>query len=318
MKRLCFVLLMGLYALAANSQDKTFIVNGATPNLYLLHTVEAKENLFIIGRNYNQGAKTIAAANGITTQSVIRVGQKIKIPLTAANFSQDGKKGADDVFVPVYHVLGDKEWLYRVSVTHNKVPVELIEKWNGVLNSNVQKGMKLVIGFLKVKQGQSSLAKEENEKIVKVEDDPGKDPATPIKEDAPPVAPPVAEKKPVVAPANPVVKTEPVQQPALGEGFFKKDYMIRNTITSTGTCAIFKTVSGWQDGKYYALVNNVPTGTIVKVTNPATGKIIYAKVLGDIPEIKGSEGLLIRISNAAASALGATEEKFTVELSYGK
>ena len=79
---------------------------------------------------------------------------------------------------------------------------------------------------------------------------------------------------------------------------------------------IFKSTSGWQDGKYYALMNNVPVGTIIKIDHPVTRKSVYAKVLGQLPEMKESNGLAIRLSDAAAAELGAGAFKFNVEVSY--
>ena len=63
-------------------------------------------------------------------------------------------------------------------------------------------------------------------------------------------------------------------------------------------------------------MNNIPVGTIVKVSVPGTDKIIYAKVLGQLPDMKESAGLAIRISNAAASELGTGEGRFNVEMKY--
>jgi LysM repeat protein len=82
----------------------------------------------------------------------------------------------------------------------------------------------------------------------------------------------------------------------------------------TGVAATFKSTSGWQDKKYYILINNIESGTIVKVS--AGGKSVYAKVLGGMPEMKENSGVLLRISNAAASYLGIIDPKFTVEISY--
>ena len=70
--------------------------------------------------------------------------------------------------------------------------------------------------------------------------------------------------------------------------------------SSSGQAGIFKSTSGWQDGKYYALMNNATVGTIVKVTDQPSGKIVYVKVLGQLPDMKESANLAIRISNAAA------------------
>jgi rare lipoprotein A (peptidoglycan hydrolase) len=60
-------------------------------------------------------------------------------------------------------------------------------------------------------------------------------------------------------------------------------------------------------------------GTIVKITNNANGKSIYAKVLDLMPDIKQNNGLVICVSNAAADVLGVTENsKLDCTLNYSK
>ncbi|MFI5155589.1 MAG: hypothetical protein ACHQEM_05365, partial [Chitinophagales bacterium] len=100
-----------------------------------------------------------------------------------------------------------------------------------------------------------------------------------------------------------------------GGGYFSSEY-IADSKTLTGQAGTFKSTSGWQDGKYYALMNNVPVGTIVKITSPTTNKTVFAKVLGQLPDMKESTGLVIRVSNAAAAEMGTGEGKFNVELKY--
>ena len=70
--------------------------------------------------------------------------------------------------------------------------------------------------------------------------------------------------------------------------------------------------------KYYCFNNNAVAGTVVKITNIATGKSVYAKVLDVIPDIKQNEGLSVILSNAAANELGAGENNFSCILSFGK
>jgi LysM repeat protein len=84
--------------------------------------------------------------------------------------------------------------------------------------------------------------------------------------------------------------------------------------TKSGDAATFKSTSGWQDKKYYVLINDIAPGTILKIS--ASGKVVYAKVLGSMPEMKENNGLLLRISNAAASELGIIDPKFPVEIRY--
>jgi hypothetical protein len=128
------------------------------------------------------------------------------------------------------------------------------------------------------------------------------------------------EPKPVEP--KPVVHTNPTAASTAGTpaihfngGYFKNDFTDGGKST-TGPAGIFKSTSGWQDGKYYALMNNVPVGTIVKINVPSTGRSVYAKILGQLPDMKESGGLTVRISNAAASELGEGEGKFAVEVRY--
>jgi LysM repeat protein len=92
----------------------------------------------------------------------------------------------------------------------------------------------------------------------------------------------------------------------------------RSLSNKSGEAATFKSTSGWQDKKYYVLMNDVAPGTILKISAKAgkDDKFVYAKVLGSMPEMKENNGLLMRISNAAASYLGIIDPKFPVEISY--
>ena len=105
-------------------------------------------------------------------------------------------------------------------------------------------------------------------------------------------------------------------------GVFKTLYQnqINNgdVVDETGMAAIFKSTSGFTDKKYYCLHNRAATGSVIKITNPANGKFVYAKVLDLVPDIKQNSGMLIIISNAAAEELGAAENNFTCLLNYSK
>ena len=92
----------------------------------------------------------------------------------------------------------------------------------------------------------------------------------------------------------------------------------KSPVNETGSAGVFKSTSGWQDGKYYCFNNEAPPGAIIKVTDNVTNKSVYAKVLDAIPDIKQNSGLTIILSNAAAEELGAGDTKFDCALSYVK
>ena len=334
-------------------------VQGTSPELYLEHTVQPKETWYAIGRIYNAPPKAIATLSNVKMDKML-VGQQLKVPLTAANFTQDGTKKADEVFVPVYHIVAEKEWMYRISQNHNKIPIETLEKWNNITNDQLRPGMKLIVGYLKVKTASplaanglkkivpatataaaasttNTVAKNEKPADAKKEevkkDEPKKEDAKKDdskeakKEELKKEEPKEDTKKEIASPAADDAKTSSkttvVQTSSTDDatysgykgGYFKSMYN-GNGKNTAGNAGVFRSTSGWKDGKYYALMNNVPVGTIVKVTNSSTNKSVFAKVLGQLPDMKESVGLTIRLSDAAAAELGADMGKFYVDVTY--
>ena len=347
MKKLFFLFLLTPFL--ATSQDKPLLAEGVSPNLYVTHKVQPKENYYSVGRIYNISPKEIAPFNNLQLEKGLSLGQVIKIPLSASNFSQSGTAATDEVFVPVYYIVKEKEGLFRVALNHYDLPLETLKQWNNINGDVVKNGTKLIIGYLKVKKDQSALAKngtvtlinsavvaavKTEEKIV-VKDNPGK--IIPAEEKI--TAPVNPQKAPLVneqvvditkkEPIKQVKETMPVETKVIAGsgkeiigGAFKNlyDSQIKNaeTIDATGTAGVFKSTSGWADKKYYCLHNSASPGIIIKITNPSTGKFIYAKVLDLMPDIKQNNGLLICVSNAAAAELGAAENNFNCLLNYAK
>jgi rare lipoprotein A (peptidoglycan hydrolase) len=112
----------------------------------------------------------------------------------------------------------------------------------------------------------------------------------------------------------------PTKSIDFGGGVFKQEYnqqVSDKAITEeNGMCGVFKSKSGWENGRYYCLHNEAAIGSYVKITNNATHKSIYAKVLDLIPSLKQNNGLFIRVSNAAAAELGADAAEFDCTIHY--
>jgi LysM repeat protein len=333
-----------LNVVVARAQSNELIIQGQTGGLYLEHSVVVKETWYSVGRLYNIDPKVLAQYNHLTFGHPLAIAEVVKVPLTAVNFSQDGKKGAAESLVPVYHIVLEKEWLYRISVNHNKVPIPVLEKWNHVKGDQVHAGLHMIVGYLKVKTALSALAKVAAPAVAAAAPAAGggKAGVDSARVDKPKAAEPkmveqkVAEQKmveekvmvdsparaagtpvsaPVSHPASAPPVSTPVSAPHFSGGRFKGDYTDGGKSVS-GQAGIFKSSSGWQDGKYYVLINNIPVGTIVKITDQATGKAVFAKVLGQLPDMKESAGLTVRLSNAGAAELGEGDGKFGVGVSY--
>ncbi len=319
-KYFLFILFFVFTSILVFAQKSELIVRSGEKGLYLEHKVLPKESFYSVGRLYNVSPKSIANFNKLDMSKGLFIDQKIRIPLTDTNFIQHGNTGT-----PVYYKAKDKEDLDKVSSNNKNVPVSNLKMWNSLPGEKVKEGTKLVIGFLVSKEMPSVTL--ENKKAKEELTEKTENIAEEKTEEKPVVN---TEEKPVEkSEEKPVIKTEekPViiheERPVPPEsGYFKSSFeqqvkIIPAIKNETVTSGIFKTISGWQDAKYYLLMDGVQPGTVVKIINPENNKTVFAKVLGEMSGIRQNEGLDIRISNAAASALQVKEQdKFIVKVNY--
>ncbi len=314
------------------AQEGNLIIQGVSPNLYVVHKTAAKENYYSVGRMYNVTPKGIAAYNKLEFEKGLNLGQSIKIPLTKNNFTQTNA-ALNKTRVPVYHVVTAKEGLYRVSVNYNKVPLQQLKKWNNLSSDAVTNGTKLIVGYLNT-EDQGSLAKNatyKNEIAVTVTDDKNtanKNAA--VSKEIPPEVTNSSTVKVADDKNNVAAEKKPIQEKNSGVihtvnfsgGAFKKLYdeqlTLKAPVTESGLSGVFKSTSGWRDGKYYCFHNSAPPGTILRITNSLNGKNVYAKVLDIIPDISQNAGLILHVSNAAAEELGVSAARFDCSINYAK
>lgn len=299
------------------------------------HKVVAKENWYSVARNFNLRPVEIASANGLAIDKPLNIGQSLDIPLTVDNFVQSGKPSAEEAFIPVHHVVQQGEGLYRIGQLYNKVGSDAVKRMSNMSSDAIRPGMRLVIGYLKVKKSQSAFAGQAvTPPVATAEPTPTPKPVAPVSAPVAPVntpAPntqvPAASKsdpaKPINPPAStPAQRSEQASALPSGTGFFTGLFIEQaragQVVTVTGNGASFKSTSGWNDGKYYVLMNGVEPGTVVKITDAAGGATIYAKVLGDLPPIRENEGLQARLSNAAISKLGLPEGTHSLTFHWNK
>jgi LysM repeat protein len=331
MSKWFFLLLMVITGNLLFAQN-TLEIKGSGTGLYLEHKVSPKESLYSLGRLYNVPPKELASFNRLSMESGLSLGQEIKIPLNNNNFTQSEASNGETI-VPLVHTVQPKETLYRLSVNYNKVPLANLKKWNHLASDNVSEGSQMIVGYLKVDKNVSALASGSRNSTNDVA--VNKAAEKPADKPQPVADKPVAVKEPEPARVDNASTNQQNNQPAtnvtsvntksninFSGGFFKKQFEQQTAsaspVTSSGTAGIFKSTSGWQDGKYYCFSNDAAPGSIVKVTENGSGKSVYAKVLDAIPDIKQNAGLALVLSNAAAEELGAGENKFDCTVSFVK
>jgi len=342
MKRAFYLVIVLFTCFSAFAQTTPLLVQLDNTTPYLTHIVGAKENYYSIGRIYNISPRVYAPFNGLELTVPMSIGQRIKIPLNEINFWQNGTRKENETVVPVYHVVKQGESLAKISQLF-KTDNASVKSWNNLNSDAVSVGSKVIIGFLKVDKtlsplavqgmnvrSEPTIAKQEPKVEVKKEEPKKQEPV--VKKEEPKPEPVVKKEEPKVAPIvqKPVVevkKEEPKMEVTTasysGNGFFKDEFNKqtnngKHISGNNGGGSVFKSTSGWSDGKYYVLMDNVEKGTIVLIKNPSNGKAIYAKVLGGVEETSPGSGLMFRISNSAASQLGISAEKFNAELAWGK
>jgi LysM repeat protein len=331
MKSLCWLIIAGFITLTAAAQEK-LVIMGTAPNLYVVHTVGEGESIQTISNQFGQSVTKLLTYNGMKATGPLAKGTEVKIPLTQYNLIR--VKG-DENSAPVYHIVQKGENLYRLG-KENGVAIPMLKEWNK-LNSDVLKdGQALIIGYMvnaKLPAPKNEVPAKEITAGETIKTEPAlptstvknaskKEPAaTPVpKITSPAAGQPVTiiSKEPVIEPKKKTETGEYVPREG-DEGYFAAPYAQHAKRAEqqfhSGDAATFKTISGWTDRKYYVLINDIAPETIVRITAP-NNKSICAKVLGPLQETKGASGLLLRMSNSAASTLGITDPKFTVTVTY--
>jgi hypothetical protein len=110
-----------------------------------------------------------------------------------------------------------------------------------------------------------------------------------------------------------LVQVRSVENEGYFASFFSNQKKAASFQTLNGTAAVFKSMSGWQDNKFYILTNELPVGTIVRITT-SDFKSICAKVINALPEV--GNAIQYRLNDAAAAILGVTNKTFQVSVTY--
>ncbi|MGN6352913.1 MAG: LysM peptidoglycan-binding domain-containing protein [Parafilimonas sp.] len=293
---------------------------------YINHTLKQGETLSALAREYNTSVGDIMRANGMHADSKLVYGSNIKIPSTKQQAVERNSRpvvntpaqAAPPLSGEITHLVAKGETLYSISKKYN-VTVDQLKAWNNLTDNGAKLGTLLIVN----ESGLNKMAKTPAPQR----------PQTPTVTAAPPPQKePVEESRPDYNSTAATDNISPVMQtvnnmtaPAedvttySGDGFFApqfKEKKSKNMQTVSGVSKTFKTASGWADGKYYILANDIEPGTIVKLSSD-NGSAVYAKVLWNMGDLKDNAGINFRISNATAAALHVNDAaSFNLNVSF--
>lgn len=282
------------------------------------HTVETGETLSKIASNYGTTVGDIMRFNGMNSKSKLEVGQSIKIPPAGVHIigkvAEENKTTSTPVTnvdtsgenVGKTHTVVAGESLYKISRSYN-IKVADLRKWNNLADNNIKVGQILQMSSVPAATSKSGSTitnvPETNTSGTIVGNDKIGNSNKSVKEDS-----------------VKVISTETTNLATNSGGAFANAFgqdVENMTLTDiTGKAKVFKSQSGWTDQKFYIMMNDVTPGAVVKVTY--NGASVFAKVLWNLIDTKENTGLAFRISDATASALGATSADFDLKVDYYK
>lgn len=304
-----------------------FIQFISAQNNYVTHTLKQGETLSLLAKQYNTTVSDIMVLNGMHADSKLVYGSKIKIPSAKAQTTVAKKETVNTntaaITPPVTtssneitHIVAKGETLYSISKKYNTT-VGQLKAWNHLTEDNATLGTLLIISD----KGNNKFATTNDQKQkTDISTQPVTQPVADVVQPDQTVEnanSSVITKPETAAQTQADVNTQPVAD-YTGNGFFASQFKARkskNVQNISGISKTFKTASGWTDGKYYILANDIEPGTIVKVT-AENGSAVYAKVLWNMGDLKENTGINFRVSNATAAALHINDQSFNLNVSF--
>ncbi len=283
---------MFLVPFAGRAQAKLLVL-GKCPECYVQYRLKPGETLESISALAGMPLAQLKLYNKISSTDLTATPSSIRIPLSASNLITSKTP------LPIFHVVERGDNLYRLNLQYFTPGIPRIKEWNQLKSETLKDGDMLVVGYL---GGNEPLVNANSADAL-----PSMVASAPV-----PAAPAAVE-------AAPVKQVVAIPQVSAAEGYYAAQFSAalpaQQLLEISGTAGLFKSITGWGDKRYYVLMNEVVPGSIVRITVDQV-KYICAKVLGPIPDNKPNKGLLVRLSNAAAAALGVSEMMFTATVNY--
>ncbi|MBS1747956.1 MAG: LysM peptidoglycan-binding domain-containing protein [Bacteroidetes bacterium] len=316
-----------------------FLQTANAQTKYINYTIKQGETLSGIAQKYKTTVGDIMRLNGMHADSKLQVGKSIKIPTSKNSTSAVQSKvntSSERLTTAIprttTHVVTKGETLYGISKKYG-VTVQQIKSWNHLTSDYAQTGETLVIGAdaatVKKSTVQSETASqqltaapqkqrvESTTQAVENNVDTGKSISNAVTNTSLQTNTNTSIfNSNAITNTNKVTDEQNFASTYSGDGYFSDQYKKSgNTKTTSGISKTFKTASGWSDGKFYILANDIEPGTIVKLTAD-NGKSVYAKVLWNMGDLKDNAGINFRISNATAAALSENTDSFNLYVAY--
>lgn len=308
-------LLLLLFFVPAKAQD-TLWVQQQDNKPYLSHRVRRGENLFLLSRRYSVPPAVLADVNDVNYQDGLVAGSRFRVPIDKYNYIRIESMVDSRA---LYYRAEPEDNLHSISRMFN-VSQGTIQRWNHMQDADVTGGDVLLVGWIAYDKSQQPFITA----TAAAADTPvGRDTKStnvktlPTVKTGKPVPVPVPLNKPVSdssSKAAAIATPEEEESHALARQFKEEDQ--GGPVTEESGAAVFYTLKSAAAGVYYAFHNSARKGSVIKVLNPASNKMIYAKVIGPLPQLKEYHNAVLGLSSNAMKALGARDRRMFCKLKY--
>ena len=327
----------------------TLFIYASKPSPYTMHVVKFGETLTKIAKKYDVSTTEVLqinpslTANNIKPEQIIRIPNKNKSKISHSETSKnvvpvkvkEEEKPAVSSSSDKTHIVEQSQTLYAISKMYN-VSIEDLQKWNGLSDYNIKIGSVLIVGKNASKPTPtiSKVQKTDWKSIPTVDADSKVKPIvvntkepeiktkpteSKRKEPEPIVKEPVATDETIDS-GNSIEKPDiqasdnSTQKELLR--IYKQQTASKKTNQIKGTGAPMTTTLGAMETAYFAMHKTLPIGTVLKIKNLVNSKVVYAKIIGKLPDTDENKHVIVRYSLGIKKDLQLQNGKCYVQIEY--
>lgn len=302
---------------------------------YVMHVVKFGETLSKIAQKYEVTVTDILKANPSLTNDNLMPEQILRIPNKSSKKVLITSLTNDSISKPKvkvkvestaknikYHTVETGQTLYAISKMYN-VKIEDLQKWNALTDYNVKIGSQLVVvdpngknNALVVNETTSENKSENLKNTTNTTTIDTKPKLTTVKTEPKPIEPKLDDEQKEVETQKPDIQaSDNATQKDLAK-IYKEKANSGTLQMAKGTGAPMTTTLGAMESVYFAMHKWLPVGTIVKIKNMVNSKIVYAKVIGKLPDIDENKNVIVRYSLGVKKDLQLQNGKCYLQLEY--
>ena len=287
LRHLVLSIFFALFAGSASAAIDSLSVENLNGKRNIVHKVEAKETYYSIARKYNVTPQSVIQFN---SNKSLQIGTILRVPTerpfeesTVINVSNKQESNTSAQTAVIDYKVAPREYLIAIAKKFNTT-VEYLKTLNNLSSNSLSIGQ-----IIKVPLSVSSEL-------------PASPPAISLdipKLDQRSINTPVDSSKSA---------SERLKLPVARYGL--------REVNERGV-AIWIEDENLDGTKMLALHQTAPIGTVIKITNPMTGKSTFAKIVGKFTQNESSKDALIVVTKATADLIGARDKRFQAILIYG-